>query len=289
MTNIKSMTGYGKAANENELRRINVEIKSLNSKQFDLSAKINHLYREHEFEIRTKISKAVIRGKVDLYITVDNIATQVNTAINKEVFNEYLEQIKSLGCDLSNSDVISTILKMPDVISTQKVEILENEISILNRTVDKAICEFNKFRTHEGDVIMVDILENLTTIETLLEEVKKYEVGRTEAVRERIMENYNKLNISLDKGRLEQEMIYYIEKLDITEEKVRLKKHIDYFREVCNSDDLSVGKKLGFVSQEIGREVNTLGSKSNNVEMQQIVVNMKDALEKIKEQMLNIL
>lgn len=282
------MTGYGKATSNTDQRRISIEIKSLNSKQLDLSAKIPSLYREQEFQLRAKIAKYIVRGKVELYITVENTLKKTSTVINKDVFNEYLSQIKNLGVDISKSDIISTILKLPEVISTPKIDVQQLEIDILNQTFDQAVTEFNKFRIHEGDVMMVDILAHLCRIENLLKEVDKFEHERVDLIKNRIIENIEKLNISLDKSRLEQEMIYYIEKLDVTEEKVRLKKHIEYFREVCDNEE-NIGKKIGFVVQEIGREINTLGSKSNNVEMQQIVVNMKDSLEKIKEQMLNIL
>lgn len=288
MKNIKSMTGYGKASDSIELRRITVEIKSLNSKQLDLSARIPFIYREHEFQLRRKVGEAIARGKADLYVTIENLSTQVSTTINKSVFNEYLSQINALNCDMTNTDIVAAILKMPDVISTAKVELDKNEIEILNSVVDEAIKQLNCFRLIEGEVMMVDILMRLDTIEKLLKEADQFEAERIEIIKTRIIDNLEKVRVSLDPNRLEQEMIYYIEKLDVTEEKVRLKKHIDYFREVANNEQ-EVGKKLGFITQEIGREINTLGSKANNVNMQQIVVNMKDSLEKIKEQLLNIL
>ena len=288
MDNIKSMTGYGKATISTDLRRITVEFKSLNSKQLDLSAKMPFIYREQEFILRGLAAKTIVRGKADMYISVENIVAKSSTSINKDVFNEYLNQITDLECDLDNSDVLSAVLRLPDVISSPKVEIEKDEIETLYKVVDLALIEFVDFRRNEGGAMIKDILGHLDTIESLSIEVLKYDKERIETVKNRITENLEKLRISLDQSRLEQEMIYYLEKLDITEEKVRLKKHIEYFREVCENEE-NVGKKLGFVTQEIGREINTLGSKSNHVAMQQLVVNMKDALEKIKEQLLNIL
>ena len=288
MNNIQSMTGYGKATLSTELKRITVEFKSLNSKQLDLSAKIPFIYREQEFKLRALAAKTLIRGKADMYISVENIIAQSNTAINKDMFNAYLNQITELEFDSENSDVLSAILRLPDVVSSPKQEILDTEIETLYQVANLALVEFVSFRKNEGAAMIKDILCHLDTIESLSIEVQKYESERLETVKNRITENLEKLTIALDQSRLEQEMIYYIEKFDITEEKVRLKKHIEYFREVCENEE-SVGKKLGFVTQEIGREINTLGSKSNHVAMQQLVVNMKDALEKIKEQLLNIL
>lgn len=288
MRNIKSMTGYGKATASADLRRITVEIKSLNSKQLDLSARVPFIYREQEFQLRAKAAKAIMRGKVDLYITIENVAVQTSTTINPDIFNVYLKQIKELDCDISNTDIIATILRMPDVMSTAKAVLGDDEVDILNVVVDEAIVQFNHFRLNEGEVMITDILMRLDVIETLLGEVEQFEAERIAVIKTRISDNLEKLKISLDQSRLEQEMIYYIEKLDVTEEKVRLQKHIDYFREVCENEQ-EVGKKLGFVTQEIGREINTLGSKANNVDLQKIVVNMKDSLEKIKEQLLNIL
>ncbi len=282
------MTGYGKATLSTELKRITVEFKSLNSKQLDLSAKIPFIYREQEFKLRALAAKTLIRGKADMYISVENIIAQSNTAINKDMFNAYLNQITELEFDSENSDVLSAILRLPDVVSSPKQEILDTEIETLYQVANLALVEFVSFRKNEGAAMIKDILCHLDTIESLSIEVQKYESERLETVKNRITENLEKLTIALDQSRLEQEMIYYIEKFDITEEKVRLKKHIEYFREVCENEE-SVGKKLGFVTQEIGREINTLGSKSNHVAMQQLVVNMKDALEKIKEQLLNIL
>ncbi len=288
MKNIKSMTGYGKGMVTTDLRRITVELKSLNSKQVDLSARIPSIYREQEFEIRSRVSKALLRGKIDLYVSFENISVQTSTTINNEIFEAYKSQIDALQCDKSNTDYVSTILRLPDVLNTSKIDIDESEMAALSKAVDIAISEIDTFRQKEGEVMMRDILLHISQIESLLKEVDKYESTRVESIRSRIMDNIKNTGVNVDMNRLEQEMIFYIEKLDVTEEKVRLQKHIDYFREVCNGEE-GVGKKLGFVTQEIGREINTLGSKSNNFDMQQIVVNMKDELEKIKEQLLNIL
>lgn len=286
--NIKSMTGYGKAVVEFEEKKISVEIKSLNSKGIDLNTRIPFAYKDKEFEIRSILSKSLERGKVDLYINVESSSTAKNSIINKDLFHHYYKELQLLNCDHNNCDYISTILRLPDVIVTEKTEISDSELNALTDAVNMAVENLNNFRLHEGDLMINDILSRINNIEELLSKVSQFESVRVDAYRTKIREAIENNNIVVDNNRLEQEMIFYIEKLDITEEQVRLKKHLDYFKEVCTKED-GVGKKLGFVSQEIGREINTLGSKSNNFDMQQIVVNMKDELEKIKEQLLNIL
>lgn len=292
---IKSMTGYGKGECSTVDRKITVEIKSLNSKQLDLSARIAPIYRDKEYEIRSAVAKALSRGKIDLYIGYENIQSNAITSggsINMEIFTNYYNQIlnasHTVGYNASNEPLLSTILRLPDVIQTETITIPQTEFAAMIKAVHDAIENINKFREQEGAVLMADLLMRVNLIETLLNSVVPFEGERIETVRTRINENIEKLNINIDNNRFEQEIIYYLEKFDITEEKVRLKQHCEYFRTVaCETE--GVGRKLGFIAQEMGREINTMGSKANHAQIQKIVVDMKDELEKIKEQLLNIL
>ncbi len=287
---VKSMTGYGKGERSFGVKRVSVEIKTLNSKQLDMSLRMPSVYREREFEVRARLNKAIVRGKADVYINVESNEGRKSLPINKEVFADYYRQLSAIASEngIEHGDVCSTILRLPDVLASEKEEISEQEWDALFEALDAAIDALNSFRSQEGLVLMQDLTARIDNIERLKEAVVPFEKCRTEVVRNRIIENLKSIeNVAIDNNRLEQEMIYYIEKFDITEEKVRLKNHLDYFKEV--SRDASAGRKLGFICQEIGREINTMGSKANNADIQRIVVDMKDELEKIKEQILNIL
>ena len=289
---IKSMTGFGKAEALCENKKIVAEIRSLNSKQLDLSVKMPALYREAEFEIRNMLNKSLQRGKVELYVTVETTEVATAATIDKRLFRAYLCQLNDAltysGIDASYDALVPTIVKMPNVLATESVAVSDEERSALLKAVGEAVERLNAFREQEGAVLIADLLGRVERIEEYKNAVTPFEKARTEAIRNRIRENIEKLQIEVDNNRLEQEMIFYIEKLDITEEKVRLQNHCKYFREVAATEECA-GRKLGFIAQEMGREINTMGSKSNDADMQVLVVKMKDELEKIKEQVLNIL
>lgn len=288
------MTGYGRAERHTERRKITVEIKSLNSKQLDLSTRIPSLYREKEYEIRNAVGKALGRGKVDLVVSVEPVGGTKAAAgtINRELFKAYYAQLVELQNEVGDKNgsepLITTVLRLPEVMQTDAVEIGEAEWTALSEAVDEAVENLNRFRTQEGAVLIADLLKRIDTIESLAARIVPLEGERIEAVRTRLQDSLKALQVPVDNNRFEQEIIYYLEKFDITEEKVRLKQHCDYFRTVAGESE-GVGRKLGFIAQEIGREINTTGSKANHAEIQKIVVRMKDELEKIKEQLLNLL
>lgn len=298
---IYSMTGYGKAENQvANNKKLVVEIRSLNSKSMDLSVRIAPQLRSKELEIRTLISQRLERGKVDLSIYYQD-AAQGDTAsafapINREAFIYYYKELSALQHELGipSQDLVATIMRMPDVTKLQdQSDITDEEWAIVLQTIDAAVAQFNAFREQEGASLYRMFCEKLDGIAALLSDVEPYEQGRVEKIKSRIEANLEQLSAAtqqaIDRNRLEQEMIFYLEKLDITEEKVRLTNHLKYFRETMDNEGSGVGKKLGFIAQEMGREINTLGSKSNQSEMQIIVVKMKDILEQIKEQVLNVL
>ena len=291
---IQSMTGYGKAVVAFGDKKINVEVKSLNSKTLDLSTRICPLYREKEIEIRQAIAKTLERGKVDFAIWTEKNAASDATPINKELMKAYYKQI----CDIvattgipQPQDIFATILRMPDVMTRTEIEELtDEEWARVRQCIDNALEQLLAFRRQEGAALQRKFEEKIDNIEKLLAEIEPYEKSRVEKIRQRIIDGLASIpEVEYDKNRLEQELIYYIEKLDISEEKQRLTNHLNYFRETMNEDEHGIGKKLGFIAQETGREINTTGSKSNNAEMQNIVVKMKDELEQIKEQVLNAL
>ena len=286
------MTGFGKSEVSLPTKKITVEVRSLNSKQLDLSVKLPGIYRSYEFDIRSKAAAAIVRGKSDISITVENTAVQTSATVNKELFREYLHQVSDAlafsGADAAYDAILPVVMRMPDVVSTQAEGISEEEHAALMQAVDEALSHFNSFREQEGAILIADLLKRVDNIEDYKLQVEPYEQARCETIRNRIREHLAQLQVEVDQNRLEQEMIFYIEKLDITEEKVRLKNHCRYFREVASSEE-AAGRKLGFIAQEMGREINTLGSKANEANMQILVVKMKDELEKIKEQVLNIL
>lgn len=287
------MTGYGKSVVTYKGKKINVEIKSLNSKTLDLSTRIAPLYREKEMEIRQAITTQVVRGKVDFAIWIEKDAAADAAPINAALTENYYNQIKAIARNSGipePQDWFATLLRMPDVLTRTETEVLdEEEWHAVRQAVDDAIARLVSFRTQEGAALERKFREKVDNIEALLAEIEPYEKSRVEKIRTRIIEGLKTIpDVEYDKNRLEQELIYYIEKLDISEEKQRLANHLKYFRETMD-EAAGQGKKLGFIAQEMGREINTTGSKSNNAEMQNIVVKMKDELEQIKEQVLNAL
>lgn len=289
---IHSMTGFGKAITELPNRKITVEIKSLNSKQLDLSTRIPAIYREKEMEIRSEIAKRLERGKVDFSIFIENIGRDACTQLNMPVIERYYQQIKEASETLKialPTDWFQTLLRLPESMKTDTMELEDNEGDVLMQTIDKAIGQLEEFRQQEGVMLQKLFTQKIDNIASLLKEVEPYEQERVEKIKVRIHEALSKIeNFDYDKNRFEQEMIFYIEKLDINEEKHRLDNHLKYFIETMASGK-GQGKKLGFISQEMGREINTLGSKANHAELQKIVVRMKDELEQIKEQVLNVM
>lgn len=287
------MTGYGKSVVTFNEKKINVEIKSLNSKALDLSTRIAPLYREKEMEMRQMISKALVRGKVDFSIRIEKDASLDATPINSALVENYYHQIKDIAAKTGMpepQDWFSILVRMPDVMSKTEAEVLtDEEWAVARGGVEQALQALVEFRKQEGAALYNKFSEKLDNIGSLLASIEPYEKLRVEKIRSRIVEGLKSIpEIEYDKNRLEQELIYYIEKLDINEEKQRLANHLKYFRETMN-DGIGQGKKLGFIAQEMGREINTTGSKSNQAEMQNIVVKMKDELEQIKEQVLNVL
>ena len=286
------MTGFGKSEVSLPTKKITVEIRSLNSKQLDLSVKLPGIYRAYEFDIRSMAAAGIVRGKADISVSIETTATQTSATVNKDIFREYLRQVNDAlaysGVDADYDAIIPAVLRMPEVVSTQVESVSEQEHAALMQAVGEALEHFNSFREQEGATLIADLLRRVDNIEEYKQQVEPYEKERCETIKNRIRENLAQLKIDIDTNRLEQEMIFYIEKLDITEEKVRLANHCRYFREVAAAEE-AAGRKLGFIAQEMGREINTLGSKSNQADMQILVVKMKDELEKIKEQVLNIL
>ncbi len=289
---IQSMTGYGKTVVAYKGKKINVEVKSLNSKQLDLTTRIAPLYREKEMEVRQMVAEVLIRGKVDFSIWVEKDETTVAAPVNMELMEGYYRQLQGFAQkhDMTGIDWMQTLMRMPDVMSKNEVEVLEDdEWAQVRQGVSDALQHLVDFRTQEGAALEKKFAEKIDNIEHLLASIEPYEKSRVEKIRSRIVDGLKQIpEAEYDKNRLEQELIYYIEKLDISEEKQRLTNHLQYFRETM-ADQPGQGKKLGFIAQEMGREINTTGSKSNQAEMQNIVVKMKDELEQIKEQVLNAL
>ena len=289
---IKSMTGFGKAECELKDRKIIIEIKSLNSKNLDIYTKIPGIYREKELEIRNTISKVLLRGKVEFVLYYEIAEDNKATTINSEVVKNYYNQLKEIATDLNietSEQLLQIATRLPDTLNTEREEIDQNDWTKINETILEALNQLDNFRIQEGEFLKKDIEQRIKIINQYKEEITPFEVNRTEKIRNKLNESLNSLSDQeIDKNRFEQELIYYLEKLDITEEKVRLTNHCNYFTEMINEPE-SNGKKLGFISQEIGREINTIGSKANDSDIQKFVILMKDELEKIKEQMLNIL
>ena len=293
---LKSMTGYGRITRVLGDKKISCEIKSLNSKQIDINFKLPANYREYELEYRSLIAKYIVRGKVDVVVAVEEDSLKNRPLINKSVIKAYYEQIKNISNDISIPEPCSDnwfriLLSMPDVYQTDTVSASNEDSAEILSVVKDSLLAFDKFRQQEGNTLESFLKERIKRISLLLTEVDKYEKERVQRIKERLLDELKQLNVKsdiIDQNRLEQEMIFYIEKLDISEEKSRLKCHLEYFVNTIDAEQ-NQGKKLGFISQEIGREINTLGSKSNHSEIQKIVVMMKDELEQIKEQVLNVL
>ncbi|WP_121665944.1 YicC/YloC family endoribonuclease [Mesonia aquimarina] len=289
---IQSMTGFGKQVIELSQKKISIEIKSLNSKNLDLNARMPSQYREKELQLRNLISKNMGRGKVDFSLYVEITGEETTASVNASVVKKYINQLRDLKLagigSNQDADLLEMAMRLPDALKTQREEIDEDEFIAIENGVKQALVEINQYRSDEGKALEKDFKLRIENLQNLLAQVIEIDPERIEGVKERLQKAVGELKENVDENRFEQELIYYLEKYDITEEKIRLKNHLSYFEESLNSED-SNGKKLGFIGQEIGREINTIGSKSNYAPMQKLVVQMKDELEKIKEQLLNVL
>ena len=287
------MTGFGKIESANARRQMMIEIRTLNSKQADLTIKTPTIYKDRELEIRNEIINHLQRGKIELYITIEEAAEDMMTQFSETAISNYYQQLVHIAAQNNiplPPDILNSIVQMPDVLKPKHQQPDEHEWQMLLEGIRQALMQVNHFREQEGLVLMKDISERVKLIESYLKELEVFENQRMEIIKNRLHQNLIEYvgENTIDQNRFEQELIYYLEKIDITEEKVRLRHHCSYFVQTMNEGD-GVGKKLGFIAQEIGREINTIGSKANNADMQQIVIQMKDELEKIKEQILNIL
>jgi len=287
---IKSMTGYGKSISQLPSKKIIIEVKSLNSKNLDLNARIPSYYREKELEMRNIVAKSLERGKVDFSLYVELNGEETNASINEAVVKQYMKQLAKVvnTNEVNNVEFLKMAIRLPDTLNTERDEIDEEEYDAILHGLDQALELINRYRIDEGRALREDFELRIKNISEYLKEVEAIDPERMEGVRERLLKSVTDLKAEIDENRFEQELTYYLEKYDITEEKVRLENHLDYFTKSLNAGE-SNGKKLAFIGQEIGREINTIGSKSNYAPMQQIVVRMKDELEKIKEQLLNVL
>ena len=287
---IQSMTGYGKSVLQLPSKKVTIEIKSLNSKNLDLNTRIPSYYTANELAVRIKLASNLVRGNVDFSIWIETTAEETSTKVNKNVVLEYVQQLKNTLFTGSDNDVelLKMAIKMPDALKTEREELDENEWAQIDNHIDEALKEIVAYRSDEAKSLEIDFKERIANIQAALEEVRALDGERVENVKERLQKALTELKVEVDENRFEQELIYYLEKLDINEEKVRLANHLVYFLEQLDTAD-SNGKKLGFIVQEIGREINTTGSKANFAPMQKIVIQMKDELEKIKEQILNVL
>ncbi len=290
---IKSMTGFGKAEFEVNNKKFIIELKALNSKQIDINARIPSVYREKEIEIRKELAEKLVRGKIDLTIYVENHGEDSNSKINEPILKGYFEQLRKINTELglpTDQTSMQAILRLPDVVKTEYETLDEEEWQVIMEHLRKAINDIDDFRIAEGKALETDIATNTKSIKNLLQQIAPFEEQRMETVKNRLTENLGKLNLNgnVDENRFEQELVYYLDKMDMNEEKVRLENHCSYFIETMAQSD-SGGKKLSFISQEMGREINTLGSKAYENNIQRIVVQMKDHLERIKEQLLNVL
>lgn len=291
---IKSMTGFGKATVDYGTKKVIVEVKSLNSKQLDINLRTPSLYKEKDIEIRNMIKNVLERGKVDMYIYFDNAEDEKDVAVNqsvvKQYYNQMLEVSSSLGIEIDKGELLQTVMRFPDTMQVKMDELDEEAWNALKSAIEKALADVDQFRIQEGKVLIADILKRIDMIKSLSAEVPQFEKQRVVTIKQRLqdkMKEWCEIK-NIDENRLEQEIIYYLEKLDITEEKVRLANHCKYFIETVEQEE-APGRKLGFIAQEIGREINTMGSKANDHDIQKLVVRMKDELEKIKEQSLNVL
>lgn len=284
---IHSMTGYGKTVLQLPTKKITIELKSLNSKNLDLNVRIPSYYREKELNIRKKLAAALVRGKIDFSIYIENNGGETSSKVNENAVKEYMSQLRNI-VDSNEIELLKMAVRLPDSFKTEREELDVEEWTQIEAGIEEAIVEITSYRSDEGEALYNDFVVRTSNIERLLEEIIVMDPQRMAQVKEKLKKGVEELAAKVDQNRFEQELIYYIEKLDITEEKVRLKNHLEYFKKSLKSTD-SNGKKLGFITQEMGREINTIGSKSNFAEMQKLVVQMKDELEKIKEQNLNVL
>ncbi|SDS46724.1 TIGR00255 family protein [Polaribacter sp. KT25b] len=287
---IQSMTGYGKSVLQLPTKKVTIEIKSLNSKNLDLNVRIPSYYKEKELNVRKKLANALVRGKIDFSIYVEMTADETSTKVNPGVVKQYMQQLRNVVQTGSSDDVelLKMAITMPDSLSTEREELDENEWNLINQNIDVAIKEIVQYRIDEAASLEIDFRERITNIKKYLEEVYSFDADRIENVKARLQKAIDDLKVETDQNRFEQELIYYLEKLDINEEKVRLANHLEYFLQTLETPD-SNGKKLGFIVQEMGREINTTGSKANFAPMQKAVIQMKNELEQIKEQILNVL
>ncbi|MCB0461250.1 MAG: YicC/YloC family endoribonuclease [Flavobacteriaceae bacterium] len=284
---IQSMTGYGKSVLQLPTKKISIELKSLNSKNLDLNARMPSMYREKELAIRSLIASKLVRGKIDFSLFVEITGEETSSTVNQPVVKKYMEQLRNVVA-APETELLKMAIKMPDALNTERDEIDENEWQLIQTEIDNTLDKIQAFRYQEGKALEKDFELRIRNIDNLLQEVIKIDPDRIEGVRARLEKGIAEIKERVDENRFEQELVYYIEKYDITEEKVRLHNHLEYFIKSLNSAD-SNGKKLGFIGQEIGREINTIGSKANYAPMQKLVVQMKDELEKVKEQLLNVL
>ena len=284
---ILSMTGFGRSEGFFDGKKITIDLKSLNSKTFDLNIKIPHRYKEKEFEIRKLLNDSLMRGKIDCYINIEHTETRNNIIINNDVVQSYMQQLKEISPESSDIEFLKIAMRLPESTTAKTDDLNDEEWNYVNELLKDALQKFNDFRSVEGNILHEELQRNIENIEKNLDNVSEYEDIRLDAVKEKYRNTLKEFD-TIDETRFYQEMAYYTEKLDIAEEKVRLAQHLKYYKEVMETETLN-GKKLGFISQEIGREINTLGSKANHAEIQKLVVMMKDDLEKIKEQTLNVL
>ncbi len=291
---IKSMTGYGKANCECNNHQYTIEIKSLNSKQSDINIRIPQFFKEKEIAIRNLLNNKLVRGKIECSIRMENESTEKGNSINKNLFKEYFRQLKTiseeLGSKVDDETIFKSVVRLPDLLRTGNDELSDEEWKMLEIKMGEALSQLESFRVQEGNALSEDIIYRIDSIYSLLQKIPAFEDERMQTIKERLQKNLadSVSSENVDLNRFEQEIIYYLEKLDITEEKIRLANHLSYFKSTSEENDLS-GKKLGFITQEIGREINTIGSKASHTEIQKIVVQMKDELEKIKEQLMNVL
>jgi len=284
---IQSMTGYGRAEIQFENKNYVLELRSLNSKGLELNARLPVYVREIEIQLKKIIGEALKRGKIDLTLNIENMSNSTAKTINVDTVNQYIEQLKDIE-DGDRMELLKMALKLPDTLKTEMEDFEEEEIQMLEALLRKAIDALNRFRSDEGKILQSEFNKRLVNLETLSKEVETIDPERSTKIQEKLKSSLETLQVEVDQNRFEQELIYYLEKYDITEEKVRLKNHIDYFKNTLENP-VSNGKKLGFITQEMGREINTIGSKANHADLQKLVIQMKDELEKIKEQLLNVL
>lgn len=285
---IHSMTGFGKASVQLPLKKLTIEIKSLNSKSLDLSVRLSQQYKEKELEVRNVIAQRLERGKIECSLYIEVTGEETSSTINAPIVKSYIQQMKNIIPDADATELMKMAVRMPDALKVERAELDEEEWKEIQKVLNEALNNIVEFRRQEGAKLQNDFEQQIGSIRILMDEVATYETERINAVKERLRQGLEELKVNTDQNRFEQELIYYIEKLDINEEKVRLTNHLDYFIETMNGTQAN-GRKLGFIAQEMGREINTMGSKSNHSKMQKCVVQMKDELEKIKEQVLNIL